>query len=150
MPTKNKEEFMKKNFFIILTILLIIAIIVGYTVHNYRKQQIQIAQDNKQYESWYGKKILGTDFISIINKTIDNNEKNDVQKDENNVYLEDNEKSVKIYIKFLESDQTFDMEAIANNGIENFIQNYATFSFKCTKIDYHKNGNVKSLFFEEV
>ena len=91
---------MKKNFFIILTILLIIAIIVGYTVHNYRKQQIQIAQYNKQYESWYGKKILGTDFISIINKTIDNNEKNDVQKDENNVYLEDNEKSVKIYIKF--------------------------------------------------
>ena len=90
------------------------------------------------------------DGISIINKTIDNNEKNDVQKDENNVYLEDNEKSVKIYIKFLESDQTFDMEAIANNGIENFIQNYATFSFKCTKIDYHKNGNVKSLFFEEV
>ena len=129
---------MKKNFFIILIILLIIAIIVGYTVHNYRKQQIQIAQYNKQYESWYGKKILGTDFISIINKTIDNNEKNDVQKDENNVYLEDNEKSVKIYIKFLESDQTFDMEAIA------------TFSFKCTKIDYHKNGNVKSLFFEEV
>ena len=92
---------MKKNFFIILTILLIIAIIVGYTVHNYRKQQIQIAQYNKQYESWYGKKMLGTDFISIINKTIDNNEKNDVQKDENNVYLEDNEKSVKIYIKFL-------------------------------------------------
>ena len=95
---------MKKNLFIILTILLIIAIIVGYTVHNYRKQQIQIAQYNKQYESWYGKKILGTDFISIINKTIYNNEKNDVQKDENNVYLEDNEKSVKIYIKFLESE----------------------------------------------
>ena len=30
-------------------------------------------------------------------------------------------KSVKnIYENFLESDQTFDMEAIANNGIENF------------------------------
>ena len=141
---------MKKNLFIILTILLIIAIIVGYTVHNYRKQQIQIAQYNKQYESWYGKKILGTDFISIINKTIDNNEKNDVQKDENNVNLEDNEKTLKIYIKYLEIDKTFYMQAIANNGIENFIQNYATFSFKCTKIDYHKNGNVKSLFFEEV
>ena len=107
-------------------------------------------QYNKQYESWYGKKILGTDFISIINKTIDNNEKNDIQKDENNIYIEDNEKSVKIYVKFLESDNIFDMEAISNNGIENFIQNYATFSFKCTKIDYHKNGNVKSLFFEEI
>ena len=89
-------------------------------------------------------------FISIINKTIDNNEKNDIQKDENNIYIEDNEKSVKIYVKFLESDNIFDMEAISNNGIENFIQNYATFSFKCTKIDYHKNGNVKSLFFEEI
>lgn len=141
---------MKKNFFIILIILLIIVTIVCYTIHNYSRQQNQIAQYNKQYESWYNKNILGTDFISIINKTIDNNEKNDVQKNKNNVYLEDNEKSVKIYVKFLESDQTFDMEAIANNGIENFIQNYATFNFKCTKIDYHKNGNVRSLFFEEL
>ena len=124
---------MKRNFFIILTILLIISAIVGCTVYNYRRTQANIAQYNKQYESWYNKPILGTDFISIINKTIDNNEK-----------------SVKIYVKFLESDNIFDMEAISNNGIENFIQNYATFSFKCTKIDYHKNGNVKSLFFEEI
>ncbi|MEF2619396.1 MAG: hypothetical protein U0N02_01040 [Clostridia bacterium] len=141
---------MKRNFFIILTILLIISAIVGCTVYNYRRTQANIAQYNKQYESWYNKQILGTDFISIINKTIDNNEKNDIQKDENNIYIEDNEKSVKIYVKFLESDNIFDMEAISNNGIENFIQNYATFSFKCTKIDYHKNGNVKSLFFEEI
>ena len=141
---------MKRNFFIILTILLIISAIVGCTVYNYRQTQANIAQYNKQYESWYSKQILGTDFISIINKTIDNNEKNDIQKDENNIYIEDNEKSVKIYVKFLESDNIFDMEAISNNGIENFIQNYATFSFKCTKIDYHKNGNVKSLFFEEI
>lgn len=141
---------MKRNFFIILTILLIISAIVGCIVYNYRRTQANIAQYNKQYESWYNKQILGTDFISIINKTIDNNEKNDIQKDENNIYIEDNEKSVKIYVKFLESDNIFDMEAISNNGIENFIQNYATFSFKCTKIDYHKNGNVKSLFFEEI
>ena len=141
---------MKRNFFIILTILLIISAIVGCTVYNYRRTQANIAQYNKQYESWYNKQILGTDFISIINKTIDNNEKNDIQKDENNIYIEDNEKSVKIYVKFLESDNIFDMEAISSNGIENFIQNYATFSFKCTKIDYHKNGNVKSLFFEEI
>ena len=141
---------MKRNFFIILTILLIISAIVGCTVYNYRRTQANIAQYNKQYESWYNKQILGTDFISIINKTIDNNEKNDIQKDENNIYIEDNEKSVKIYVKFLESDNIFDMEAISNNGIENFIQNYATFSFKCTKIDYHNNGNVKSLFFEEI
>ena len=141
---------MKRNFFIILTILLIISAIVGCTVYNYRQTQANIAQYNKQYESWYNKPILGTDFISIINKTIDNNEKNDIQKDENNIYIEDNKKSVKIYVKFLESDNIFDMEAISNNGIENFIQNYATFSFKCTKIDYHKNGNVKSLFFEEI
>ncbi len=141
---------MKRSFFIILTILLIISATVGYTVYNFRRTQANIAQFNKQYENWYNKKILGTDFISIINKTIDNNEKNDIQKDENNIYIEDNEKSVKIYVKFLESDNIFDMEAISNNGIENFIQNYAAFSFKCTKIDYHKNGNVKSLFFEEM
>ena len=76
---------MKRNFFIILTILLIISAIVGCTVYNYRQTQANIAQYNKQYESWYNKPILGTDFISIINKTIDNNEKNDIQKDENSV-----------------------------------------------------------------
>ena len=141
---------MKRNFFIILTILLIISAIVGCTVYNYRQTQANIAQYNKQYDSWYNKPILGKDFISIINKTIENSGKKDREKDENNIYIEDNEKSVKIYVKFLESDNIFDMEAISNNGIENFIQIYATFSFKCTKIEYHKNGNVKSLFFEEI
>ena len=46
---------MKRNFFIILTILLIISAIVGCTVYNYRQTQANIAQYNKQYESWYNK-----------------------------------------------------------------------------------------------
>ena len=38
---------MKRNFFIILTILLIISAIVGCTVYNYRRTQANIEQYNK-------------------------------------------------------------------------------------------------------
>ena len=44
----NLEGNMKRNFFIILTILLIISAIVGCTVYNYRRTQANIAQYNKQ------------------------------------------------------------------------------------------------------
>ena len=67
-----------------------------------------------------------------------------------NIYIENDTNSVKIQVKFLESEDIFDMELITNNGNENFIKYYGGFSFKCTKIDYHKNGNVKSLLFEQI
>lgn len=141
---------MKKKFFTILIILIIISSIATLIILNYRKAKANIVNFNKEYESWYNKEILGTDLMSIINKTSDNNEKNGIDKNDKNEYIEDNGKSVKIYVKFSESDEIYKMEDISNSGAETFVKYFSGFKFKCTKIEYHQNGNVKEMFFEQI
>ncbi len=142
---------MKKSIFIILTIFLIITIAISYFLWESQRRVESANRINQEYNTYYDKTILGTDVASIINKTIDQNEKNKIEKDENNVYLENETNSIKIYLKFLESDDTFLMEAISNRGIESFIKYYSASNFKCTSIEYHeKTKYVKSLTFEQV
>lgn len=142
---------MKKSIVIVLTIFLIILIVVSYFLWDGQRKIENANRINKEYNTYYDKTILGTDLASIINKTIDQNEKNKIEKNEKNVYQENETNSIKIYIKFLESDDTYLMEAISNRGIDNFIKNYSSMNFKCTSIEYHeKTKYVKSLMFEQV
>ena len=143
---------MKKQFFIILIILCIIVAIIAFNIYNGIRLKNLAKDYNKTYESYYEQEILGTTLISIINKTIDQNEKNEIEKEENGIYYIDNgENSIQIQIKFLESDNVIKMEDIEEQGTENFIQFFATSTFKCTKLEYHQKTNmVKSLYFEQI
>lgn len=146
---------MKKNFIILISILLIICAFVVYFVINYRNMQMQAQINNKEYNTYKDKTIVGTTLVSIINKTVDNNEKNNIEKDNSNVYIENEDNSIKIYIYFLDEDGKrieipYTMEQIYNKGSDSFIKLYGTSNFTCTNIDYHsKTGNVKSLTFEQ-
>ncbi|CDE84397.1 unknown [Clostridium sp. CAG:273] len=146
---------MKKNLIILISILLIICAFVVYFVINYRNMQMQAQINNKEYNTYKEKTIVGTTLVSIINKTVDNNEKNNIEKDNSNVYIENEDNSIKIYIYFLDEDgkrieTPYTMEQIYNKGSDSFIKLYGTSNFTCTNIDYHsKTGNVKSLTFEQ-
>lgn len=142
---------MKKIVILISTIFLTIALIIGYKIY-YKKVAIeQAAKENKSYESFYNKEILGTDVISIINKAIDSNEKNQVEKDEKGNYIDNFENSIEIKLKFKELDQIITMERINEVGMQQFWLNYGTLSFKCTNIEYHtKTNNVKYMYFEQI
>ena len=146
---------MKKNLIILISILLIICAFVVYFVINYRNMQMQAQINNKEYNTYKEKTIVGTTLVSIINKTVDNNEKNNIEKDNSNVYIENEDNSIKIYIYFLGEDgkrieTPYTMEQIYNKGSDSFIKLYGTSNFTCTNIDYHtKTGNVKSLTFEQ-
>ena len=146
---------MKKNLIILISILLIICAFVVYFVINYRNMQMQAQINNKEYNTYKDKTIVGTTLVSIINKTVDNNEKNNIEKDNSNVYVENEDNSIKIYIYFLDDDAKwletpYTMEQIFNKGSDSFIKLYGTSNFTCTNIDYHsKTGNVKSLTFEQ-
>ena len=154
---------MKKNLIILISILLIICAFVVYFVINYRNMQMQAQINNNDskniisylYNTYKDKTIVGTTLVSIINKTVDNNEKNNIEKDNSNVYVENEDNSIKIYIYFLDEDgkrieTPYTMEQIYNKGSDSFIKLYGTSNFTCTNIDYHsKTGNVKSLTFEQ-
>ena len=133
---------MKKNLIILISILLIICAFVVYFVINYRNMQMQAQINNKEYNTYKDKTIVGTTLVSII-------------KDNSNVYVENEDNSIKIYIYFLDEDgkrieTPYTMEQIYNKGSDSFIKLYGTSNFTCTNIDYHsKTGNVKSLTFEQ-
>lgn len=142
---------MKKIIICILSIFLIIVCIVVYGVYKKNENTAQIGVDNKTYESYENKEVLGTDIISIINKATDSNKKNDIKIGEDGNYIDNGKNSIRIEIKFLELDKVITMERINNVGIEKFWSNYGALSFKCTKIEYHeKTHRVKYMYFEEV
>ena len=142
---------MKRRILVILGIFIIILLFSVYLVYNYRKGVIQAQGFNKQYENYYQKTILGTDLATVMNKAMDYNKRNDITKDSNDRYYIETENSLLIEVKFLEKEETVKMEDILLQDMENFINFYATASFKCTKIEYHQeNKQVKSLFFEQI
>ena len=144
---------MKKVFFILLFALILITLIVTYMVYQYRKNEAQKQKINNEYNIYLNKSIPGTELMSLINKTIDANVKNGIQRKENNYFDTDNEQLIQIYIEFIYKDETrtLQIEDIEKGGTEAFIKNYNTAHFKCTSIDYYKTTNkVKSLTFSEI
>ena len=142
-----------KKFFIILSAFLVILLIASYGVLNYRNQNEKILKLNKEYEQYYNKQILGTELISIINKTIDYNNKNETQKDNNGYYIDNNKNSIQIYVDFVYKNEIkqVKMEDIGKMGTESFIKVYSTQEFKCNKITYHEETkSVKDITFTEV
>ena len=143
---------MKKSIFVILTILFIIVIVTSLYIHNAQKLENIAIKHNQQYEEYCNKEILGTDLISLINKAIDYNEKNNVEKQENTIYyINNNTNSIQITVKFIGNDKIIKMENIAEKQTENFIKFFATATFKCNDIKYHKQTkNVQSMYFEQI
>ena len=143
---------MKKQLLIIMIIFVLIVAAIGLYFYNLNRLDLLAEDHNKTYEQVASQDILGTTLISVINKAIDENEKNGIQKQENTIYYEDNGKdSIQISIQFKELDNVVHMEDIAEQTTESFIQFFATATFRCTKIEYHEKTNfVKSLYFEQI
>ena len=89
---------MKKIIICILSIFLIICIVV-YGVYQKNENTAQIGVDNKTYESYENKEVLGTDIISIINKATDSNKKNDIKIGEDGNYIDNEKNSIRIGMK---------------------------------------------------
>lgn len=144
---------MGRKIFILILILLVLSSMATYTVYQYRTQKLEEQKVNKQYAEYYNIELLGTQLISLINKTMDLNEKNEIPKDDLGKYADTQGKAIIIYVKFIYNDETttISMEDIAKMGTESFIRLYSTENFKCTEVNYYDStNNVKSLTFEEI
>lgn len=142
---------MKKTILLIaIPIAIIIFSICGLLIEKNSNNRI-VERENSEYEYYANKEILGTELISLINKSINKNEENRIQKDEKGRYIENSENSIKIEVKMSITGKTYPMEEIYNNDITKFVENFNFVKFKCTNIEYHKNtGRVKKLLFEEI
>lgn len=139
-----------KKIALFLLIIVVIVVIVAYMVIAYQNKQSELKKENQYYESLLNKEINGLDIATVINKTFDKNDKEEVKKDNKGHYIEDNN-SIKIDIKIIDNSKVYSMEDLYSGGIDKFTIYYGKIKFKCTSIDYHKeNGKVKYLLFEQI
>lgn len=140
-----------KKFIVLFSIVIIVVVTVAFNYMNYTNEQNEIKNYNLEFEKNYQKEIYGIDLTTIINRVINNNENNNVEKDQNNRYINNEKNSIKIEVKMTDIDEVFAMETLYNGGMEQFVQYYANIQFKCTKIEYHKKtGKISYMYFEQI
>lgn len=140
-----------KKFIMIFIIIVIVVLALLYGYFTYNNQAESIKKENATYEEYYEKEIYGADLATVINKAVNSNENNNVEKDEKGKYIENNQNSIKIDIKIIDNDTTYDMETFYSSGIDKFVENFNMIQFKCTDITYHsETGRIKYMFFEQI
>ena len=128
----------------IITILILIAIVISsvlYAYNTYKKNVQDLKNYNNEFTKYENTEIAGTEIASILNKAVNNNEQNNVHKDEQGIYIENDENSIKIDIYIKDNDTTYSMEKIYNMGVEKFINSFSLETFKITDVQYHNKTN---------
>ena len=140
-----------KKYVILFIIVIIVVTSIAYLYLNYVSGANNVKASNKEYTNLYNTTITRSTLASNINKIIDKNTKNNVEKDKNGYFLDNGTNSIIGEIKFKDSENTFKIEQIYNNDISKFINLYSNLNFKCTNIKYHSKTNLVSyMYFEEV
>lgn len=141
---------MKKMLIIVTTVFLVVMIMLSVFLINIKNKNRQLQQINLQYEQYINKEIYGTELATLINKSIDNNIKYNIQKDENGNYIQDGNYSIRITIKMLATQEIYEMEKIFDHKVEQFIELFNNSKFKASKVLYHENtGRISQIDFEQ-
>lgn len=142
---------MKKQVIIIGIAILVIMLVIAFAIVQNINVEKELFKYNYQYDKFLNKEVLGTEVASLINKAIDTNEKNNIEKDENKYYISNATDSIKIYIKLEPEGESFPMEKIFNFGMTEFVKNFNLIDFTCSKVNYHKEtGKVSEIYFEVI
>ena len=122
-----------KKLALIFLIGVIVIVGIAYMYLNYKANYYEAKRENNQFESYYNQEFYGAEVATIINKAIDNNLTNQVQRDNKGKYIDNDTNSIKIDIKMLDNDTTYDMETLYAGGMDKFVQYYNEIKFKCTR-----------------
>lgn len=141
---------MKKYIIILIILIAIVITSTLYAYQTYKKNINNLKEYNVSFEQYQDKPIEGTKIATILNKAINNNEQNNIQKDKHQNYIENNENSIKIDIYIKDNDTTYSMETIYNMGVEKFINSFSLETFKIAKIEYHEQTKmIKYILIEQ-
>lgn len=139
-----------KKISIFLVIVLTIVAAIGFKYMSYKNEYNAIQKENKEFEEYKDKEVYGLEVGTIINKAVDKNTKNKIEKDNNQNFIQNDKNSIEIEIYITDNETMYKMETIYNAGTEQFVQYYGNIKFKCSKIEYHKKtGRIKYMLFEQ-
>ncbi len=144
---------MKKILIIILiAVVTAIAIFSGRYIELANKKS-EINKINNEFLAYQKSIVKINKIVTLMNRAIDINNKNNIEKDENGIYEENNTNSIKVYLKVKSSDSKMEMERLMLNdkaGVEKVEYAFSDLIFEMTNVEYHqKTGQVKSITFEE-
>lgn len=141
---------MKKSLILILIILIVATVFFVLNYKEYEINQIDLKNFNLEYEKFNKENLNGLDITTVMNLATSNNEKYEIPKDENGLYILDDEYSIEIYVTMIINNETYRMERLTTQEMNsNFIRLFGDIGFKCTDITYHqKTGRVASMTFE--
>ena len=140
-----------KKIAIFFTIIILIVAGIAYMYINYQINIAKVKQENSVYENYYKREIYGSDVATLINRAVDSNKKNDVEKDSKGQYKDNGTNSINIDLKMLDDEKIYNMEKFHKSGVMQFVEYYRDIKFKCTKIEYHEQtGKIKYLLIEQI
>lgn len=141
---------MKKYIITILILVVVVISSVLYAYNTYKKNVQDLEDYNSEFTKYENTEIAGTEIATILNKAVNNNEQNNVHKDEQGMYIENDENSIKVDIYIKDNNTTYSMEKIYNMGVEKFINSFSLENFKITETQYHnKTGKIKYIKLEQ-
>ena len=143
---------MKKTFSVIILIFLVIIVCLYMNYKDMLINKNSVRKFNKEYEFYNKEAVIGKDIIKIINKAINSNEKFNIEKDVNDLYIPNDSNSIKIYIIFSEKDNRYyPMESLIQNNFEDFTKYFGGAEFKCVNVKYHeKTGQIAEMIFSVI
>lgn len=148
---------MKKTILCILVVIAIIIIVITIKISNNNMQLNDVSSFNAQFEQYKDKSLYGADVLTIINKAIDNNTKNNVEKDEDGYYIKNDTNSLSVDIKLLSTDSKgeiqevmYPMEVLEKAGLDTFISSFSLTTFDCKKIEYNTQGRISKILLEQL
>ena len=142
---------MKKTIFILIAVVIVLVSIIGIKYFSYLANFNEIKMENAEYEKYINQEIYGIDLATLINKSVDQNVKKEIEFDEKGFFISNEKDSIQIEIYMQDNETTYKMETIHNVGTEQFVQYYGNIKFKCSKTEYHKKtGRIKYMLFEQL
>ena len=140
-----------KKMIIFFAIVIIIISGITYMYLNYKANYNITKRENWKFESFLNEEVTGVELASVINKAIDNNTQNNVERNHKGIYIDNSTNSISIEVKMIDDDSIYQMETLYNGGMQNFVNYYGKITFKCIDIKYHDSTNkVKYMLFEQI
>ncbi len=144
---------LKNSKVLVILVLLFLLIIFGLSALsiNNKRQNMSLTKYNMEYNKYLNKTINGTELATLINKAINQNDINKIEKNEKNYYIENETDSIKIEIRIEQTKKTYSMEEFYNNDTSEFVKFFSDDIFTCTSVEYHKStGKISKMYFEQV
>ena len=146
---------MKKTFILIIVAVVVITTIIFSKYVEYSNQKTEIKKINKEFLAYQNSSVQINTVVSLMNKAISQNQKNNIEQDANKLFKENNTNSIKIYLETTSSDGKtkvqIPMEGLIlgeKAGAEKVEYAFSDLLFNITDVEYHeKTGQVSKIVF---